>query len=403
MEQILERPNIANQQVSSNGSNGSNGRVRPADIEQEALSFADLLDEYQYPEPQEGEILQGTILRVSRSELLVDVGSKRDGVVPRDELGDLDPTLLDSLSRGDTIPVYIQHTPRGNQDLIVSYKRGLEQEDWIRARRLMEAEEIIELPVTSYNKGGLQVQFGHISGFVPNSREIELRRIRDRRDQLDQKRDMIGDVLPLQIIEIDEQRQRLVLSAIEAQQEGQQDHLEALNEGDVVRGIIASLTDFGAFVDVGQGLTGLLHVSKIGWQQVDHPADVLEVGSEIEVRIDNVDVEKKRISLNRRALLPGPWDEFVLERKEGDLIEGSVTSLSSFGAFVEVRPGLEGLLHKSEMALPEGQLPSSVVSPGDQLLLRIVSIDRDRERLGLSMNRVTDAEEVAWMLDNEPA
>jgi small subunit ribosomal protein S1 len=402
MEQILEKPNTVKKQ-SSNGTNGAKVHIVAPDIEQEALSFADLLDKYQYPEPQEGEILQGTILRVSRSELLVDIGSKRDGVVPHNELSELDPTLLDNLSRGDIIPVYIQHTPRGDQDLVVSYKRGLEQEDWVRARRLMDAEEIIELPVISYNKGGLQVQFGHISGFVPNSRELELRRIRDRRDQLDQKRDMVGDLLPLQIIEIDEQRQRLVLSAIEAQQEGQQDRLEALNEGDVVRGIISSLTDFGAFVDVGHGLTGLLHVSKISWQQVNHPADVLEVGSEIEVRIDNVDVEKKRISLNRRALIPGPWDEFVLENQVGDLIEGVVTSLSSFGAFVEVRPGLEGLLHKSEMELMEGQLPSSVVSPGDQLLLRIVSIDRERERLGLSMNRVTDAEEVDWMLDREPA
>lgn len=395
MERMLEdtRENPA---LSSPGANGhaANGNSNSGNGE---VSFADLLDSYEYPEPTKGEILEGTIIRIKADMILVDVGAKRDAVVPYEEINELPADYLRSLSPGDTLPVYVTATPRGDQDLIVSLQRGLEEEDWVRAEELLESGDICELPINGYNKGGLQVQFGRISGFVPNSRELELRQIRDRQQRTVRKREMIGGKLPLQIIEIDRRRRRLVLSAIEAQQDQRKSELEDLEEGSVATGVVASLTDFGAFVDIGS-LTGLLHISKIGWEQIEHPAEVLEVGQEVEVRIDSVDVEKGRISLNRRALLPGPWDEFVVAFQEGDLIEGMATSLTSFGVFVEVRPGLEGLLHKSEMRLLEGQEPADAIAVGDQLLLRIVSIDRERERLGLSMNRVSDQEEVEFMM-----
>lgn len=381
--------------------NGSQPELSSPTTTNGSVSFADLLDSYEYPEPQQGEILEGSIIRVKDDEIIVDVGAKRDAIVPYDEISEMDPQLLKSLSPGDVIPVYITQTPRGDQDLIVSLQRGLEEEDWVQAEKLMQNETISELPIVGYNKGGLQVQFGRITGFVPNSRELNLRSIRDRQQRMNSKREMVGGKLPLQIIEIDRRRRRLVLSAIEAQQKQQRSELEELNEGDVVTGVIASLTDFGAFVDIGK-LTGLLHISKIAWENLDHPQDILQVGDEITVRIDSVDVGKGRISLNRRALIPGPWDEFVAEHQEGDLLEGTANSLTSFGIFVEVRPGLEGLLHKSEMRLKDGEEPGAIVSVGDRLLVRIVNIDRERERLGLSMTRVSETEEINWMME-QPA
>lgn len=395
METTLEK----SETTTTNKQNGS----RPEDMSPAngSVSFADLLDRYEYPEPQKGEILEGAIIRIKDGVIVVDVGAKRDAIVPYDETSELDPQLLKSLSPGDVIPVYVTRTPRGDQDLTVSLERGLEEEDWVQAEQLLQDETVSELPIVGYNKGGLQVQFGRITGFLPNSRELSLRSIRDRQQRMNSKREMIGGKLPLRIIEIDRRRRRLVLSAIEAQQEQQRSQLEELNEGDVVTGLIASLTDFGAFVDIGK-LTGLLHISKIAWGNLDHPQEVLNVGDEVEVRIDSVDVEKGRISLNRRALIPGPWDEFVAEHQEGDLLEGTANSLTSFGIFVEVRPGLEGLLHKSEMRLRDGEDPGAVISTGDRLLVRIVNIDRERERLGLSMTRVSETEEINWMME-QPA
>lgn len=365
--------------------------------EDSAISFAEMLDNYEYPQPERGDIIQGEVLRIEDDVLYVDIGAKRDAMVPYDEVVELDPDFLDSISTGDTVPVYVTRTPIGDEALVVSIEKGLEQRDWEQARALMESDETIDCEVVGHNKGGLIVQFGRIRGFVPNSHEPELRRIRSRSERTSYKARIVGETLTLKVIEIDRQRERLVLSATAAQKELREEQLDELTAGETVVGHVVHLTDYGAFVDLGH-VTGLLHVSKIAWEHVEHPSEVLSVGDEIEVLIDEVDYERERISLNRRALLPSPWERFEREHQEGELIEGVVTALTDFGAFVLVAEGIEGLIHVSEISSGHVETPGSVLQVGDTVLTRIISIETDRKRLGLSMRRVSSSEEMEWMM-----
>lgn len=379
----METKSFEESRADSNGRNG-----------QSELSFAELLDEYEYPRPEQGEILKGKILRIEDNVVLIDVGAKRDAVVPHQEVEQLDEDFLASLSKGDEVPVYVTRTPVGDEELIVSLERGLEEQDWDRAEALQADEETLELTVTGYNKGGLLVQFNRLQGFVPNSHVPDLKYMHDEDAQRSFKAKKIGTKLPVKIIEIDRQRQRLVLSAKAAQKELRQQQLQELQPGQVVTGRVANIVKYGAFVDLGH-VSGLLHVSKIAWDKVEHPADVLSVGDEIEVVVESVDVERERISLNRQELLPSPWDKFAEEHQVGDLLEGEVTAVLDFGAFVRLPSGLEGLIHVSEI---EGSgAPESILKPGDRVLVRVISIEPEQQRLGLSTRRVTTAEEIEWM------
>lgn len=362
--------------------------------------FAQLLDEYEYPQPQRGDILRGSVLRIKDDVLYVDVGAKRDALVPYEEVIGLGDELLNSITTGDEVPVYVTRTPIGDEQLVVSLERGLESRDWERAERLMAEDETVELEIIGHNKGGLIVQFGRIRGFVPNSHEPELRRLHDRSERTSYKSRQLGDTLPLKIIEINRDRERLVLSATAAQKELRQEQLEDLQEGQIVTGEVVHMTDYGAFVDLGH-VTGLLHISKIAWEHIDDPADVFEVGDKVEVRIDSIDEKRERISLNRRDLLPSPWQSFADEHEPGELIEGAVTAVTDFGAFILVSEGVEGLVHVSEMNIPHGSHPEVALQPGDIILARILSIEPDRERLGLSIRRVSAEEEMNWMVQQQ--
>lgn len=359
-------------------------------------SFAQLLAEYEFPRPKRGDILTGQVLRIS-DVVYLDVGSKRDAMVPHDEVAQLDQEFLDELEVGDEFPVYVTETPRGSEQLIVSLERGLQELDWDKAKALQAEDASVELEVTGHNKGGLLVEFRRIEGFVPNSHLPGLQRAWDSRRQTSYKATQVGKTLPLKFIEVDRQGERLVLSATAAQREQQRQRLESLIEGKVVTGKVADLKPYGAFVDLDNGLTGLLHISKIAWEHLDHPADALQVGEEVEVRLDKIDLERGRISLNRQALLPNPWEQFAAKHKVDELIAGTVTAVVDFGAFVRVAPHIEGLLHKSDMDVPYEGEPADVLRPGDEILVRIVHLEPDDERVGLSMRRVSAAEELEWM------
>lgn len=357
-------------------------------------SFAELLDQYTYPRPERGEILKGTVLGIEDNVVVIDVGAKRDAIVPHQEVNELDEDWLGSLSRGDQVPVYVTRTPVGDEELIVSLEKGLEEEDWDRAEQVMANDETLELEVTGYNKGGILVQFNRLLGFVPNSHVPGLKYVRDSDQQRSVKAKKTGTTLPVKIIEIDRQRQRLVLSAKEAQKELRQQQLRELQPGHIVTGRVVNLVKYGAFVDLGQ-VSGLLHVSKIAWDKVEHPADLLNVGDEIEVIVESVDIDRERISLNRQELLSSPWQQFAEEHEVGELLEGEVTAVLDFGAFVRLPPGIEGLVHVSEI---EGSgSPDSILQPGDRVLVRVLTIEPEQQRLGLSRRRVTTAEEIEWM------
>ena len=265
--------------------------------------FSTLLDEYEFPEPQRGEIISGEILRIESDAVFIDVGSKRDAIVPYQEVQKLDESFLDTLSTGDEVPVYVTQTPRGDNNLIVSLERGLQELDWKRAQEIENEDACIELKVVKYNKGGLLVEFGRILGFVPNSHLPFLRNVRDTQEQNQLKADQIGKTLPVKLIQLERQNQKLVFSAAQGMIEKR---LDELILGEVLEGKVVSIKPYGAFVDIGDGLVALLHISNISWDHIDHPTDCVSRGEVVEVKVETIDKDKQQVSLNRKALLPKP-------------------------------------------------------------------------------------------------
>jgi 4-hydroxy-3-methylbut-2-enyl diphosphate reductase len=210
------------------------------------------------------------------------------------------------------------------------------------------------------------------------------------------KAKMVGDKLAVKIIEVDLKRKRLVMSGKAAEKEARLEQLNALEEGQIISGRVDNIVNYGAFIDLGQ-ITGLLHISEIAWQQIDNPANVLDVGEEIDVRIEQIDYERERIGLSRKVLLPSPWEDFADNHKVGDLIEGQITGLVDFGAFVTLPSNIEGLVHVSEINLPVDASPAEVLQIGERVLVRIINIEPEDERIGLSLRRVSAAEEIEWL------
>lgn len=362
------------------------------------MDFGELLEEYTMERPKRGQILDGRIIRVDEDAVLVDVGAKRDAVVPRTDLNRLDEEKLEGLSSGDQVNVYVIRTPVGDEELLVSINKGLMHEEWKRAEKCMESGEVLELEVIDRNRGGLLVEFGTLRGFVPNSHIPELRRFGSRQQIDARKEEKIGSTMLLKVIEVNSERRRLILSARAAQKERRQRRLEELEVGEVVEGHVVNLVNFGAFVNLG-GVDGLLHKSEIDWKRVDDPSEVLNRGDKVEVKIKDIDVERERISLSRKALLANPWDTVTERYTEGQLIEGTVTNVQDYGAFVQVEEGVEGLVHVSEMNIAESGSPRDVVQPGDTVLVRILDIQPEEGRMGLSMRKVTQEEQLAWMVE----
>ncbi len=359
--------------------------------------FFELIEEYDFPQPKRGDIIRGEILRIDDDVVFIDIGSKRDAMVPYREVEQLDDDFLETLSTGDTVPVYVTRTPVGSEQLLVSLERGLQELDWERAAELEKEDATIELKIVNYNKGGVVVEFGRIQGFVPNSHIPAIQNVYDHDKRTSFKSKQIGETINVKIIEIEPSRERFVLSAKAAQKEQRKERLYTLSRGEKVSGHVVNMKQYGAFVDIGHGIVGLLHISRMAWQHVNHPQDLFEIGDELELVIDKIDIEKEKISLNRKELLPSPWETFAEQWTAGDLMEGEVTAVVDFGAFIRLDEGIEGLLHRNEMNLPSDAAPEEVLEEGDVILVRIVEIDVAQERLSLSTRRVTAAEEIDWM------
>jgi small subunit ribosomal protein S1 len=352
--------------------------------------------ELEYENPVRGQIIPGEIIQVEEDSVLVDIGAKRDAIVPRADLDRLDDELLQSLHQGDEVPVYVMRTAKIGGDLLVSINRGLEQEDWNRAEEMLESGEAVDLEIIAQNKGGVVVRFGRLRGFVPNSHIPDLRRDGDKEKLHEQKETMIGDSLMVKVIEVNQKRRRLVLSGRAARQERRRHRLKELDPGSTVTGTVVNLVDFGAFVDLG-GVDGLIHISELEWSRVEHPSEVLKVGEEVEVEITKVEVERERVSLSRKNLMPSPWDSITGRYSAGDLIEGEITNVRDFGAFVMLPEGIEGLIHLSEIGIIGPGSPGDVVHPSDKVLARIIEIDPDRQRISLSLSRVSKDEQLNWL------
>jgi len=355
-------------------------------MNENGMTMGELLEEYDFDRPQRGHFVQGEVVYIEDTVAFIDIGAKHDAVVTSKDLNQLDENFLDNISVGDEIPVYVTETPGFDGDLRVSIEKGLEQTDWQEADALLESSELTELPIVGQNKGGLLVEFGRLQGFVPNSLIPEIRRVGDPQARRSVKDEMTGDRLLLQVIEVDRQNRRLVLSAQAAQGERRRRRLEELEIGQEIIGRVTNLVKFGAFVDLG-GVDGLVHISNLAWHHVENPSDVLEPGEEVRVLIENVDVERERVGLNRKALLPNPIESFAEEHHAGDFVEGTVTDVKDFGAFVRLTDEIVGLVHVTEMAVTGATSAEDQPQPEDEVTAEILEIDVDRERVRLSLRR----------------
>ena len=366
---------------------------------EEESSFLDELLEHDYEQPRVGDIRKGVIVAKTPQGIIVDLGTKRDGIVPTTDLNKLSPEEREALQINDEVPVYITEADAPDS-LVVSIHLAQLNQDWIDAEALMESGEILEGEVIGYNKGGAIVPFGRLRGFIPASHLTDLTRGLSDRQRQQKLAKLRGQKLPLKVIEVDRRRRRLVFSQRDAQKEWEeirkQELLESLREGDILTGRISGLRDFGIFVDLG-GADGLVHISELAWHRIDHPREVVKVGDEIEVYVLSIDKKEHRISLSRKRLLENPWSRVEEKYTQNELVEGKITRIVDYGAFAELEPGIEGLLHVSQLARVQVNDPHEVLNVGETHLLRVVSIDPERQRIGLSLRAVSPQEQIEWM------
>jgi small subunit ribosomal protein S1 len=339
------------------------------------------------PRLEEGDIVTGTVVKVDRDEVLVDIGYKSEGVIPAKELSirhDVDPR--DIVSPGERIEALVLQKEDAEGRLVLSKKRAQYEKAWVEVEKIRETTGVVAGEVVEVVKGGLILDIG-LRGFLPASL-VDLRKVKDLHSYL-------GQVLECKIIELDRNRNNVVLSRKayleEAQREARSAFLKSLKPGERRKGVVSSVVSFGVFVDLG-GMDGLVHVSEISWRHVDHPSEVVKVGDEVEVEVKEVDEESQKISLSMKACQEDPWEVFAREHDEGAIVEGVVTKIVPYGAFVEVADGIEGLVHISEMAHFHVKHPEQVVSVGETVRAKILNIDLPRRRISLSIKQALEEE-----------
>ena len=339
---------------------------------------------------EDGQMVTGSVVRIDRDEVLLDIGYKSEGVIPVRELSirnDVDPSEI--VSPGEEIEALVVQKEDKDGRLILSKKRAQYERAWGTIEEIKESTGIVTGPVIEVVKGGLIIDIG-LRGFLPASL-VELRRVRDLAPYL-------GRELEAKIIELDRNRNNVVLSRRayleETQKEQRDEFLANLAPGERRKGVVSSVVNFGAFVDLG-GMDGLIHVSELSWKHVDHPSSVVTVGDEVDVEVLEVDLDRERISLSLKATQQDPWQEFASAHQVGELVYGRVTKLVPFGSFVQVGEGIEGLVHISEMSQHHVDLPEQVVTPGEELWVKIIDLDLQRRRISLSIKQAAEGGIVA--------
>lgn len=355
--------------------------------------------------PKQGEVRTGVIATIRDNEILVSVGTKSEGVISGRELEAIPKEERESLQVGQEVPVFVVVPEDQNGNIVLSYVRAREERDWMDAEQYLQDGTVFDSKIVGYNKGGLIVPLGNLRGFVPASQISLLRRSSISGDTPEQKWSrMVGEPVKVRVIEVDRERRRLILSERQALQETRESLkdrlLDELKEGDVRTGRVTSVAEFGAFVNI-DGADGLVHLSEISWERIQHPSEVLKVGQEVQVKVISVDHERKRIGLSIRQLQKDPWIKKVEGLREGQLIEGQITHLTKFGAFAKLDEDLEGLIHVSELSEQRINHPKEVVKEGDHVTLRVIKVDPERRRIGLSLRKVASAayQDLDWKME----
>ena len=342
--------------------------------------------------PTAGEIKTGKIASISPGQIMVGIGAKSEGIIRGQEFEIIPPDVLASLSVGQEIPVFIITPEDHHGNLLLSYMRALEAETWEKAQQLMDDKETFTGKIDGYNRGGLLVNFNGLNGFIPGS-QLSFTRRTDVNGNTPEERfnEFIGEEIELRVIEVDQERRRLIFSeraAVHESRDSIRDKvIEKVDIGDVRTGRVTSLADFGAFVNIN-GADGLVHLSEISWDRIRHPSDILKVGEEVEVEVISIDEVKRHIGLSIRRLQEDPWQEQIGELKVGQLVSATITRLTKFGAFAQITDEIEGLIHISEISDEHIGHPKEVLHEGDQVTLRIIKIEPESHRIGLSLRRV---------------
>ncbi len=333
----------------------------------------------------DGDIVEGVIVKVDRDEVLLDIGYKTEGVIPSRELSikhDVDPGEV--VNVGDHVEALVLQKEDKEGRLILSKKRAQYERAWGTIEKIKEEDGIVTGSVIEVVKGGLILDIG-LRGFLPASL-VEMRRVRDLQPY-------VGKELEAKIIELDKNRNNVVLSRRawleQTQSEVRQTFLQTLQKGQVRSGVVSSIVNFGAFVDLG-GVDGLVHVSELSWKHIDHPSEVVEVGQEVTVEVLDVDMDRERVSLSLKATQEDPWQQFARTHAIGQVVPGKVTKLVPFGAFVRVDEGIEGLVHISELAERHVEIPEQVVQVGDDIFVKVIDIDLERRRISLSLKQANE-------------
>jgi small subunit ribosomal protein S1 len=337
----------------------------------------------------DGDLVSGVVVQIDREEVLLDIGYKTEGVIPSRELSirhDVAPSEL--VKVGDRVEALVLQKEDKEGRLILSKKRAQYEQAWGDVEGKKERDEVVTGTVIEVVKGGLIVDIG-LRGFLPASL-VEMRRVRDLTPYL-------GQQVECRIIELDKNRNNVVLSRRafleQSQSESRTTFLNQLQKGQVRTGQISSIVNFGAFVDLG-GVDGLVHVSELSWKHIDHPSEVVEVGDEVTVEVLEVDFERERVSLSLKATQEDPWQAFARTNSINQVVNGEVTKLVPFGAFIKVYEGIEGLVHISELAERHVEIPEQVVQVGDKLFVKIIDIDLERRRISLSLKQANEGQEV---------
>ncbi len=341
-----------------------------------------------------GDVIEGVVVRIDKDEVLVDIGSKSEGLIPAHEMRDPHGNPTETLRVGDTILVYVLQPENQDGHVVLSINRAQAEKGWRVAQKQFDDGQIIEAEIIEYNKGGLIANVDGVRGFVPLSQIVDLRSVAGTEESVEERlKTMRGRRMFLKVIEINRRRNRLILSERAAVQERRaiqkERLLTELKEGEVRHGRVSSLCDFGAFIDLG-GADGLVHLSELSWGQVSHPSQLLKVGQELDAVVVGVDRENKKIALSLKRLQPEPWTGVADRYRVGEVVTGRITKLASFGAFARIEEGVEGLIHISELSDDRIAHPKGVVKEGDEVQLRIIRIDAARHRLGLSLKQAKE-------------
>ena len=333
----------------------------------------------------DGDIVEGTVVKVDRDEVLLDIGYKTEGVIPSRELSikhDVDPHEV--VKTGEHIEALVLQKEDKEGRLILSKKRAQYERAWGTIEKIKDEDGVVTGTVIEVVKGGLILDIG-LRGFLPASL-VEMRRVRDLQPY-------VGRQIEAKIIELDKNRNNVVLSRRawleQTQSEVRQNFLHTLQKGQIRKGVVSSIVNFGAFVDLG-GVDGLVHVSELSWKHIDHPGEVVEVGQEVTVEVLDVDLDRERVSLSLKSTQEDPWQQFARTHQIGQVVPGRVTKLVPFGAFVRVEEGIEGLVHISELADRHVEIPEQVVQVGDEIFVKIIDIDLDRRRISLSLKQANE-------------